>query len=67
MSIRCDEFHRCLTVEIRDEASEVLWKAQEFEYAGQLSVVRRGEGTLEVKVAEDDVLLVGVSVLRIEA
>ncbi len=39
-------------------------KTQEIEYTGQLSVVRRGEGTLEVHVAEDDILLVGVSVLQ---
>ncbi len=37
---------------------------QEVEYANKLAVVRRGEGTFEVKVAEDTVLLVGLSVLN---
>jgi len=64
VTIWCIEFRRCLTVEIRDESSEVLGKTQEFEYADQLVVVRRGEGIFEVKVAEVVDLHVGVSVLH---
>ena len=66
MTIRCDEFRRCLTIEIRDEAGEVLGKAQEFENSDQLAVVRRGKGTFEVKVSEDNVLPMGVSILLTE-
>ncbi len=33
----------------------------------QLAVVRRGEGTFEVKIGKDNILLVGVSVLHTEA
>ncbi len=66
MTIRCDEFRRCLIVDIRDKASEVLRKTHEFKYADQLAVGRRGEGTFEVKVTQDNVPLVGVGVLHTE-
>ncbi len=67
MTIRCVEFHRCLIVEVRDKASKAMGEAQEVKYADQLAVVRREEGTFEVKVGEDNILLLGVSVLHTEA
>ena len=67
MTIRCDEFCRCYIVEVRDRASEVTGEAQDGKYANQLAVVRRGEGTFEVKVAKDNILLVGVSDLHTKA
>ncbi len=67
MPIRWDEFRRCLTIEVGDKASEVWGKTKEFEYSDQLAVVRRGGCPFEVKVAEDNLLLVGVSILHTEA
>jgi len=59
-----DELRGGLAIEIRDEASEVLEKTQEFEYSNQFLVVRRGKCSFEVKVAEYNVILVGVCVLH---
>ena len=57
-----------LLVEVRDEAGEVLRKAQEVKDTDHLAVVRGGKGTLEVKEAHDYILaLVGVGVLYTEA
>ena len=42
-------------------------RQKEFEYSNQAAVVRRGECPFEIKVAEDDVLLVGVSILHTDA
>ena len=67
MALLCDEFQRCLTIEVGDKVSEVPGKAQEVKYADQLAVVRRGEGTFEVKVAKDNILLVGMRVFQTEA
>ncbi len=41
-----------------------MGETQEVEYADRLAMVRRAEGTFEVKIAEDNVLLVGGSVLH---
>ena len=67
MTIRSDELRRCIIVYIRDKAGEVLGKSQEVKNVVQMVVVHRGEGTFEVEVTEDNVLLVGVSVLRTKA
>ena len=48
MPIRSNEFCRCLTIEVRDEAGEVLGNAPEFKYPDQLAVVHRGERPFEV-------------------
>ena len=47
-------------------AGEVLGKIQEVKYADQLYMIRREEGTLEVKIAKDNILLMGVSVFHAE-
>jgi hypothetical protein len=44
-----------------------MGKTQEFKYSDQLAAVRRNKHPLEVKVAEDNVLLVGVSILNTKA
>ena len=41
-----------------------MGNAQEVQYANRLVMVRRGEGTLKVKLAKDNILLVEVSVLH---
>ena len=61
-----DEFRSCLIVEARNQASKVMGEAQEVKYSDQLALVRIGEGNFEVKEAEDNILLVGVSVLHTE-
>jgi hypothetical protein len=43
------------------------WGRKKVKYADQLAMVHRGEGTLKIKIAEDHILLVGVSVLHTEA
>ena len=59
-----DELRGYLAIEIRDEASKVLEKAQVFEYSNQLSVVRGEKRSFEVKVAQDSVFLVGACVIH---
>ena len=67
MAIWCDEFRGCFIVQVRNLAGEVLGKVHEVKYADQLAMVCRGEGALEVKVAKDNILFVGVSVVYAEA
>ena len=67
MPIRCDKFSRGLTIEVGDKAGEVLGQDHECKYSDQMAVVRGGEYLFEVKIAEDDVLLVGVSIFYTEA
>ncbi len=43
-----------------------MGEAQEVKYADQLAVVRKGEVIFEVKVAKDNILFVGLSVLDTE-
>ena len=53
-----------ILVEVRDNPAEVPWEAdEEFQDSGELEVIRRRVGTLEVKVAEKDVLVMCVGVL----
>ena len=44
-----------------------MGKSQEVKYADRLAMVRRGESALKIKVAEDIILLVGMSVLHTKA
>ena len=41
-----------------------MGKAQEFKHSDQLAVVRNGECPFEVEIAENIVLLVGVSIFH---
>jgi hypothetical protein len=65
LAIWGDELRGCLAIEIRDEASEMLEKAHEFENSNQLQVVRGGKCSFEVDVAEYNAFFVGVYVLHI--
>ena len=64
MAVRCEEFRRCLPVEIGDHAGEVMGRAQEFKHFDQLKVVRRGKCAFEVAIAKDGVLFVCGSIFH---